>query len=183
VVLSAAGALAVAAALVWQSAYAGFTDTTQALPASVGTGTVALTNNVEGWYPVALPAVRPGASGTHCIIVTSTGSAPAEVRLYGKDRTSVAQLADYVTFAWTAGTGGGAYGDCTGFVSNGPTVSTSMSSFATSYAAGVLPWPTTGGAAAATRTYQLTYSVAADAPPSTKGATASITLVWEAQTK
>jgi hypothetical protein len=183
VVVSAAGALAVAAALVWQSAYAGFTDTTSNLPASVSTGTVALTNNVEGWYPVTLPEMRPGESGTQCVIVTSTGSEPAQVKLYGTGRTSSASLADYLTFSWIAGTGGGAYGDCTGFVAGGPATKTTMTNFATTYARGILAWNTAGGTAAETRTYQLTYSMDGKAPASTKGATASITFVWEAQNR
>jgi hypothetical protein len=182
-VVSAAGALAVAAALVWQSAYASFTDTTSNLPASVSTGTVALTNNVEGWYPVTLPEMRPGESGTQCVIVTSTGSEPAQVKLYGTGRTSSASLADYITFSWIAGTGGGAYGDCTGFVAGGPATKTTMTNFATTYARGILAWNTAGGTAAETRTYQLTYSMDGKAPASTKGATASITFVWEAQNR
>jgi hypothetical protein len=183
VVVSAAGALAVAAALVWQSAYAGFTDTTTNLPASVSTGTVALTNNVEGFYPVTLAEMRPGQSGTQCIVVSSTGSEPAQVKLYGQDRTSTAGLADYISFSWVAGTGGGAYGDCTGFVASGATSRTTMSSFPTSYARGALAWNTAGGTAAENRTYQLTYSMDGKAPTSTKGATASITFVWEAQNR
>jgi hypothetical protein len=182
-VVSSAGALAVAAAVVWQSAYAGFTDTTTNLPASVSTGTVALTNNVEGWYPVSLPEMQPGQSGTQCVIVTSTGSEPAAVRLYSQNRTSSASLADYITFTWTAGSGGGAYGDCTGFVPNGPTAKSAMATFTTSYARGILTWNTAGGTAAETRTYQLTYAMDGQAPTSTKGASANITFVWEAQNR
>jgi hypothetical protein len=183
VMVSAAGALAVAAALVWQSAYAGFTDPTTPLSASVSTGTVALSNNVEGWYPVTLPEMRPGDSGTHCVIVTSTGSEPAQVKLYSTGRTSTASLADYITFSWVAGTGGGAYGDCTGFVATSATTKTTMSAFPTNYARGAQVWNTVGGAAAESRTYQLTYTMDTKAPTSTKGASASITFVWEGQNR
>ena len=86
--LSAVGALAVTAALVWQDAYAGFTDTTTKLPATVSTGTVAVSNNVEGYTALTLPEMRPGDSATECIIVTSTGSEPSQVMLYGKDRAT-----------------------------------------------------------------------------------------------
>jgi hypothetical protein len=181
--VSAVGALAVAAGLVWQDAYAGFADATGSLPAGVGTGTVALSNNVEGYLPVTLPQLRPGDTDTECVIVTSTGSEPAQVRLYGTGRTSTAGLAGYLTFEWDAGTGGGANGDCTGFVSNGSTVSTAMSSFPTNFGLGILPWNTAGGAVAEPRTYRLTYSMAGNAPASTKGATASITFVWEAKNR
>ena len=179
--LSAAGALAVAATLVWQDAYASFTDTTTQLPASVSTGTVALSNNVEGYAPLTLGEMRPGDSATECIIVTSTGSAPAQVKLYAKDRSTTANLTSYISLSWAAGTGGGANGDCTNFVSNGTTVSATMASFQTTYASGYLPWNTAGGTAAETRTYRLTYSLSTSAPATAKGGSATITFVWEAQ--
>jgi hypothetical protein len=182
-VVSAAGALVVAAALVWQSAYAGFTDTTTSLPASVSTGTVVLTNNVEGYGALTLPQMRPGDSATECIIVTSTGSEPSLVKLYGKDRTTTGTLTTYITLVWTAGTGGGANGDCTGFVASGTPVSTTMAAFATSFAGGYLPWNTVGGAAAESRTYRLTYSLADNPPVANKGGSAGITFVWEAQNR
>ena len=180
-VLSAVGALALAATLVWQSAYAGFTDSTGSVSATVATGTVALTNDVEGWPALSLDAMRPGDSGTECIRVTSTGSEPAQVRLYAKDRTNTA-LNSYITLRWTAGTGTGTGGgDCTGFVSNGVTVSTSMGSFGTSYNGGILAWNTNGGTE--TRTYQLTYTFSDNPPASLKGTSGRITFVWEAQNR
>ena len=180
--MSAVGALALSAALVWQSAYAGFTDTTGALSASMSTGTVALTNNVEGVaVSLVLPELRPGDSNTECIVVTSTGSEQAQVKLYSTGRTGSTALTGAITFVWTAGTGGGANGDCTGFVSNGVTYSTSMSSFPTSYAAGYLPWNTVGGATAEARSYRLTYSLSATPSTAVKGTSAAITFVWEAQ--
>ena len=182
VVVSVAGALALAAALVWQSAYAGFTDSTLSLPITAGSGTVAVTNEIQGLAPLSLPELRPGVTYTECIAVTSTGSAPAQVRLYVKDRTSTATgLTSNITFAWTAGTGGGVNDDCAGFVSAGVTVTTTLSSFPTSYASGYLPWTTAGGAAPEKRTYRLSYSLSTSAPASVKGASVSATFVWEAQ--
>jgi len=180
--LSVVGALVVAAALVWQSAYAGFADTTPAVTATIGTGTIAVSNNVEGYGALTLPEMRPGDANTQCLVVTSTGSEPAQIKLYGKGRTSTpSALTQYITFAWQAGTGGGANGDCTGFVSNGVTVTTSMASFPTTFGSGFLAWNTAGGAAAETRTYRLSYSFANNPPASTKGGSAAITFVWEAQ--
>jgi hypothetical protein len=182
IAVSAAGALAAAAALSWQSAHAGFNDTTAPLRAVVGTSTVAVTNEIEGYTALTLPRMRPGIEYTECLIVTSTGSAPAQVRLYAKGKTgSVAGLTNNVTFSWTAGTGGGANQDCAGFVSTGPVITSTVAAFATTYADGYLPWDTAGGAAAETRTYRFTYSLSASAPVSLKGATASFTFVWEAQ--
>jgi len=181
-VLSAAGALALAAGLVWQSAYAGFTDTTANLTASVGTGTVVLTNEIEGLAALSLPDMRPGQSFTECIAVTYTGAPPATVKLYGKDRSqSATGLTSNITFSWTAGTGGGVNDDCAGFVAGGVTTSTSMSSFPTSFGSGQLAWNTNGGGVAEKRTYRFTYSLSSSAPASVKGASAAITFVWEAQ--
>jgi len=180
--LSAVGALVVAAALVWQSAYAGFADTTPALTASIGTGTIAVSNEVEGLGTVTLPELRPGVSYTECIIVTSTGSKPAQVKLYVKSRTATATgLTSNISFSWTAGTGGGANADCAGFVSNGVTVSSTLSSFPTTFGSGYLPWNTAGGATPESRTYQVTYSLSTSAPTSVKGASATVVFAWEAQ--
>jgi hypothetical protein len=182
VVLSAAGALAVTAALVWQSAYAGFTDTTTNLPASISTGTVAVSNNVEGYGALTLPEMRPGVSATECVIVTSTGSKPAQVRLYGQNRSATA-VTNYLTFEWSSGSGGGVNGDCAGFVASGTPLTVPMAKFPTDYATGVLLWDTAGGTATESRTYRLTYTMSTSAPPNTKGTSAGITFVWEAQNR
>jgi hypothetical protein len=180
--VSAVGALVVGAAFAWQSAYAGFTDTTPALTVSIGTGTIAVSNDVVGYGALTLPAMRPGDSDTRCIVVSSTGSEPAQVRLYATDKTSSpTALARYLTFTWLSGTGGGAHGDCTGFVADGGTLISTMSSFRTTYGSGYLSWNTAGGAAAETRTYQLTYQLSTSAPSTTKGGSAALTFVWEAR--
>jgi hypothetical protein len=181
-VLSSAGALAVTAALVWQSAYAGFTDTTTNLPASITTGTVAVSNNVEGYGSLTLPEMRPGVSATQCVIVTSTGSKPAQIRLYGQNRSTTA-VTNYLNFEWSSGSGGGVNGDCAGFVASGTPLSVSMAKFPTDYAAGVLLWDTAGGTATESRTYRLTYTMSSSAPTNTKGTSAGITFVWEAQNR
>ncbi|MGY1841593.1 MULTISPECIES: hypothetical protein [unclassified Modestobacter] len=182
IVVSAAGALVLATALLWQTAYAGFSDQTTALDASVGTGTVALTSNVEGIaVSVTLPDLRPGDTASQCIVVTSTGSVPAEVRLYGRNVTGSTSLMNQIDLSWSAGTGGGGNGSCAGFSRVGETWSTTMSSFPRGYGSGALAWTTAGSVTGERRTYQLTYTFRGDAPASVKGARAGITFVWEAQ--
>ena len=182
IVLSAVGALALAAGLVWQTAYAGFTDTTTALTASVGTGTVALTNNVEGIaVSLTLDELRPGQGGTQCVVVTSTGSVPALVKVYAEGKSGSSTLLSQLSLSWSAGTGGGANGSCTGYTATGSAYNTTMSSFPTTYGSGALPWTTTGNPAGESRTYQLVYKLGDSAPASVKGASARITFVWEAQ--
>lgn len=181
--LSALVALAVAATLVWQSASAGFTDQTGPLGASVGTGTVTVTNSVAGVATVTSGRWKPGASDSDCVAVTSTGSVPAQIRLYVKGLTSTNDAARYFKLEWTAGAGGGANGDCTGFVPNGSPVSYSPTTFPADYSRGVLGWNTAGSTAGETRTYKVTYTLLPEAPVSTKGGSVTLTFVWEARTR
>ena len=51
---------------------------------------------------------------------------------------------------------------------------------ATGFGNGVGTWAPTG-TASETRTYQVTYTVKADAPNTTQGGTAALGLTWEAQ--
>jgi hypothetical protein len=177
-------ALVLVTALVWQSSYAGFGDSTPTFTATVGTGTVKLTNSVSIFgTTVALDEVLPGQTSTYCIGVRSTGSAPAEVRLYGAGKSTTKALDKHISLSWVTGTGGGTYGDCAGFVPSSSTYSSTLSGFPTTWATGVLPWTLTGNPAGENRTYRLTYTVSANAPASTKGGTVTVTFVWEAQTR
>jgi hypothetical protein len=179
-----AAALIVVAALVWQSSYAGFSATTRPLPATVGTGTVKLSNSVSAvGAAVSLGEVLPGSTATYCIVVNSTGSAPAELRLYARAKSATKSLDQYFSLSWVAGTGGGAYGDCTGFVATTGAYTATLSGFPTTWAGGVLPWTITGNPAGENRSYQMTYTVARDAPVTTKGGSLTATFVWEAQTR
>lgn len=179
-----AGALVLATSLVWQASYAGFGDAAPPLAATVGTGTVKLTNSVSVFgTAVNLGEVLPGETASYCIAVRSTGSAPAEVRLYGAGKATTKSLDKYISLSWVAGTGGGTYGDCAGFVATTSASTTTLNGFQTSWATGVLPWTLTGNPAGENRTYRLTYAVDSKAPDTTKGGTVVVTFVWEAQTR
>src|SRR4051794_1476167 len=135
-----AEALLVVPGLVWQSSYAGFSDSTAPLAATVGTGQLLLGNSVSVvGTAVSLGELLPGRTSAYCIAVTSTGTVPAEVRLYGRGMSATKALDSAVQLSWVAGTGGGTDGDCTGFVPSGPTSDTTFSSFPTSWATGGLP--------------------------------------------
>ncbi|HEV7871940.1 MAG TPA: hypothetical protein VGO95_11850 [Modestobacter sp.] len=182
--LPGALALVLATALVWQSSYAGFGDSTPVFTASVGAGTVKLTNSVSiVGSSVSLDEVLPGETASYCIAVRSTGSAPAEVRLYGAGLSSTKDFAKHMELSWVAGTGGGVYGDCAGFVPNTAAATWNLGTFPTTWAGGLLPWTLTGNSAGEKRTYQLTYTVNPTAPATTKGGTLTVRFVWEAQTR
>src|SRR3712207_8288483 len=57
-----------------------------------------------------------------------SGSAPAEVRLYGGGKSTTRSLDRYISLSWVSGSGGGTYGDCTGFVASGPVATATLDS-------------------------------------------------------
>jgi hypothetical protein len=178
--VSGIGALAVTAGLVWQSAYAAFTETTPSFPLTWSTGTVAIADDDTGAVLFSATGLRPGATQTRCITVTSTGSAPSVVRLYGTGRTSSKSLSSYLTLVVSAGTGGSS-ASCVGFVPTATVYRGTLAGFPTSYAAGLGSWTTAGNTAGETTTYQITYGLAASAPVSAQGGTAAVAFTWEAQ--
>ncbi|WP_448626288.1 hypothetical protein [Geodermatophilus sp. URMC 64] len=177
---SGVGALAVAATLVWQAAYAAFTESTPTYTTTWSTGSVALADDDAGAVMFSAAGLRPGASQTRCITVTSTGSAPSVVRLYGTGKGRTRSLDSYLTVAVQAGTGGSAAG-CAGFVPAATVYRGTLAAFPTTYAAGVGSWTTAGNTAGERTTYAITYSLSPTAPVSAQGGTATIAFTWEAQ--
>jgi len=96
----ALGALVVATAggVTW----AAFTATTGNAGDEIRSGTVKLDDNDSGSAVLALSAAEPGAADIGCIKVTSDGSLPATVRLYGT--TSGSGLDQYLELKVTRGT-------------------------------------------------------------------------------
>src|SRR4051794_7433110 len=179
-VISGIGALVLTAGLVWQSAYAAFTESTPAYTLTWSTGTVAIADDDAGAGLLSASGLRPGATQTRCITVTSTGSAPALIRLYGTGRTATRSLPTFLTLVVSAGTGGSAAG-CVGFVPSSTVYRGSLAAFPPNYASGVGSWITAGNTAGETTNYQITYSLAASAPASAQGGTAAVAFTWEAQ--
>ena len=181
-VLAATGALVLAVAFVWQSASAGFTDSTTAVRPAVATGTVVLADDDKEGKLFSFTGLTPGQSaGTRCIAVTSTGTAPADVRLYATGASTSLGLSSWLDVTVQIGTGG-AYAGCSGFKAAAVVYSGRLASFpANSWSAGKASWNTNGGAD--TRTYQVTVGLAADAPKSVQGGSAGATFVWEAQSR
>jgi hypothetical protein len=178
--VSGIGALAVTAGLVWQSAYAAFTETTPSFPLTWSTGTVAIADDDTGAVLFSATGLRPGATQTRCITVTSTGSAPSLVRLYGTGKATTRSLSTYLTLVVASGTGGSS-ASCVGFVPGSTVYRGTLAAFPTSYASGVGSWTTAGSTAGETTSYQITYGLAASAPVSAQGGTAAVAFTWEAQ--
>jgi hypothetical protein len=182
-------ALAASGLVVAQSSYSAYSATTVNPSSNWATGTVALTDDDANVAAFTASNLKPGSTGTRCIVVSSTGSLPASVKLYGTGATTTNALASSVNLTVTQGTGG-SFGSCSGFTalaSGSGVYSGTLADFgtaATSYANGVGTWSTAGvatGGPAETRTYQIAYTVRSDAANSTQAGTAAIGFTWEAQ--
>jgi len=181
-------AILLAGGLVWQSSYAAFTSTTRSAGNSWSTGSVALTDDDRGVAAFSATNLVPGATGTKCIVVTSTASVPGEVRSYVANLTSSgATLGDRITFRLEAGTGG-SFNDCTGFVPSGTAeVANPITTVAAArhdYATGGHAWPTAGVAAGESRTFRGTWTfdttgLTQAQVDALQGSSLSADLVWE----
>jgi hypothetical protein len=178
-------AIAVSGLVVSQASYSAYSATTENPTNNWATGSVALSDDDAGTAAFTVENMKPGSTGTKCIAVTSTGNLASTVKLYATDQATTNNLARYMHLTITQGTGG-SFGDCTGFspLSSGAKLYDGtfelFGYYASGYSTGVGNWAPTG-AADETRTYQITYSVNADAPDSTQGGTAAGGLTWEAQ--
>ncbi|GAB2595018.1 hypothetical protein [Microlunatus antarcticus] len=182
-------ALAASGLVVAQSSYSAYSATTVNPTSNWATGTVALADDDNNTAAFTATNLKPGSTGTRCIVVSSTGSLPSSVKLYGTGAATTKALASDINLTITQGTGG-SFGSCTGYtpLTSGSSVySGTLAGFgttATAFNNGVGTWNTAGvatGAAAETRTYQLTYSVKTETTNDTQGGTAAIGFTWEAQ--
>jgi len=178
-------ALVASGAIVSTASYSAFSATTQNPTSNWTAGSVALTDDDGGSALFSATNLKPGSTGEKCITVTSTGSLPSTVKLYGTSASSTNELAANLTLKVEQGAGGG-FGSCTGFVpaaTGGQLYNAPLSGFASTYsnyATGAGAWVTTGAASEA-RTFRVTYTLSPDAPNTVQKGTASLGLTWEAQ--
>jgi hypothetical protein len=182
-------ALAASGLVVAQSSYSAYSATTVNPTSNWASGTVALTDDDSNTAAFTATNLKPGSTGSRCIVVSSNGSLPAAVKLYGTGAATTKALASSINLTVTQGTGG-SFGSCSGYtpLTTGSSVySGTLADFgstATNFSTGVGSWTTAGvasGAAAETRTYQLTYSVRTETTNDTQGGTAALGFTWEAQ--
>jgi hypothetical protein len=176
-------ALLASGLIVSQASYSAYSDTTTNPASNWQTGTVALTDDAS---TAAFTAdnLKPGATGTKCITITSDGSLASTVKLYGTSPATTNALASHINLTITQGSGG-SFGSCTGFTADAgsPGYTGTLAGFgatATNYATGVGTWAPTG-TATESRTYKITYTLSPAAPNSTQGGTATLGFTWEAQ--
>lgn len=191
-IATAAAGLVASGALVWHASYSAFSATTSNPTNNWTAGTVALTDDDSGSALFTVTNLKPGSTGTKCIVVTSNASLASTVKLY-TTASSFAQtktLADNMTLTVTQGTSTSSGGTCTGFTadtgaSNTTTGTlTAFSSAYTNFANGFGTWAPAAGAGV-TKTYQIQYTLnSAGSQALTdamQGGTAQIGFTWEEQ--
>lgn len=176
--------LGASGALVWQASYSAFSAQAATPSSNWSAGTVALTNDDSTNSAMfSATGLKPGSTDTKCIAVTSTGSLPSAVKLYGTTPSTTKDLAKYLNLTIKQGTGG-SFGSCDGFTASGAAIFNDtldkFGSSATNYSTGLGDWAPTGKTPE-TRVYQVTYTLSSQTPDTSQGGTASIGLTWEAQ--
>lgn len=178
-------ALVASGVVVSTASYSAFSATTTNPTSNWTAGTVALSDDDSNTALFTVTGLKPTSSGTKCIAVTSTGSLPSTVKLYGTNPSTTNGLATNINLTIEEGTGGG-FGSCTGFTpaaTNGTIYSGTVGGFgtaSTNFATGVGNFAPTG-AASETRVYRFTYTVPLNVPNTVQGGTAALGFTWEAQ--
>ncbi|MBF4614199.1 hypothetical protein [Curtobacterium sp. VKM Ac-1376] len=178
-------ALVASGVVVSTASYSAFSATTVNPTDNWTAGSVALTDDDNNTALFTANNLKPGSTGANCITVTSTGSLPSTVKLYGTNAATSKDLAANINLTVEQGTGGG-FGSCTGFTpatTSGSLYSGTLAGFgssSTNFATGVGTWAPTG-TASESRVYRLTYTVSSTTPNTVQGGTASMGLTWEAQ--
>ena len=181
-------ALIVSGLAVAHASYSAYSATTVNPTSNWTSGTVNLTDDDANAAAFSVANAKPGTSGSRCLTVTSNGSLPSDVRIYGANGTGTTNLAAYINLTITQGTGG-SFGSCTGFQpssTDSPVFQGSLIDFGstrTNFANGAGNWTTTGGTNPESRTFMFSYTISADAPNDTMGGTATGDIVFEAQNR
>lgn len=170
--------------MVWSSSYSAFSATTTNPTSNWAAGNVVLSDDDAGTAMFNASNLKPGQSAAKCIVVSSTGSLASTVKLYGTDYAQTRGLGDNLALKIEEGTGG-SFNSCTGFAAASTAFDGTATAFSTrsSFATGVGTWAPAGASPASpvTRTFRVTYTLAAGTPDSAQGGTAALGLTWEAQ--
>ena len=175
-------ALVASGALVWQSSYSAFSASTSNPDSNWTAGSVAISDDDSNTAMFNATALKPGATGTKCIAVTSNGTLPSTVKLYGTSYATTNGLAPNINLVVEEGTGA-TTGSCAGFTGGSTVYSGALSAFGTtktSFATGVGSWAP-AGAGSETKSYRITYTLSASTPDSAQGGTATLGFTWESQ--
>lgn len=174
--------------LVWQASYAAFSSTTTNPTSNWTAGTVALSDDDSVTALFTAASLKPGSTGTKCIVVTSAGTLASAVKLYGTTYSTTNALGSYVNLVIDEGAGGtfasSGPTSCTGFTSASNDFTGTLAAFAagnTNFASGVSAWAPSGSGSES-KTFRIAYTIDAATPNTAQGGTAAMGFTWEAQT-
>jgi hypothetical protein len=179
---AAPAALLASGGMVWAASYSAFSATTVNPTSNWTSGTVALSDDDSNTALFTASNLKPGATASKCIAVTSTGSLASTVKLYGTAYATTNALADNIALKIETGTGATS-ASCTGFTGASTLFDSTLSSFGTtktSFATGVGTWAPTG-TASDVKSFKITYTLNAATPDSAQGGTAALGFTWESQ--
>lgn len=168
--------------MVWASSYSAFSATTVNPTNNWTSGTVALADDDSNTAMFNATNLKPGATGTKCIAVTSTGSLASTVKLYGTTYSTTNALAASLNLKVEEGTGA-TTASCAGFTGGSTLYDGAMSTFGTTktgFASGVGTWAPTG-TGSETKSYRITYTLSSTTPDSAQGGAAALGFTWESQ--
>ena len=170
-------AVAVSGLVVAQASYSAYSATTVNPTNNWATGTVALSDDDTNTAAFTAANLKPGATGTKCITVTSTGTLASTVKLYATTPTSPRTSPPTSTSpSARAPAAPSAPAPATPPSPTGATLyNGTLAGFGTAYTGytnGLGSWAPTGTGTEA-RTYQITYTVNGNAPDTTQGGTAA----------
>ena len=180
-VLGVGGSMAV----VWDASNSAFSATTNNPTNNWTAGTVDLTNDSSGTALFTVNPMKPGQTGSKCVVVTSTSNLAATVKMYTTGGTSsqTKAVGDNLTLVVTQGTGTAGGGSCAGFTADsGITTTKTATTFASTYTNfgnGFGTWAPAAGTV--THVYQVQWTFNAAAPNSTQAGTTAIGFTWELQ--
>lgn len=169
-------------AMVWASSYSAFSATTTNPSSNWAAGDVQLADDDSNTALFNATNLKPGSTGTKCLVVTSSGSLASTVKLYGTGYSTTNGLASSLNLKVEEGTGG-TFNNCTGFTASGAAIyegtAAAFGTGKTSFATGVGSWAPAAGSQ--TRTYRVTYTLSSSTPDSAQDGIVQLGLTWEAQ--
>lgn len=167
---------------------AAFSATTGSGGNVFSSGTVSLADNDADGAVLTLANARPGDSDVGCVLVTYTGSLPADVRLYGG---STGGLAPYLELTVERGTQGSApAADCTGFtpdatdyLGSGPGVvhTGRVDGYPADWAGGIVDPPSGSQTWSNGESHSYRFTVTLVDDPAAQGLTSDASFTWEAR--
>jgi hypothetical protein len=175
------------ALMVLQTSNAAFVATTANPTSNWTAGSVALVDDDTNTALFTATALKPGSTGTKCIVVSYNGTVASAVKMYGTSYAQTNALGANLDLVIDEGTGSATFAgsgptSCTGFTLGANIYTGTVDGFATTktaFASGVGSFAPTGSGQA--KIFRVQYTLKAAAPNTVQSGTAAMGFTWEAQ--